>query len=129
MFKNSKEALNSMKALFEKRMNAKLKRVEKAIVAFENFYTTIKENVKTATFSEGIKFRDSLIEFEFEDTRFPGKFFKFVCDLDGDRDAIHTEIHEFVNDCMIWNFCGKSDVKADPIATVNDMVESISAKE
>ena len=129
MLKESKQALNFMKEIFERRMNAKVKRVEKAIVAFENFYTTIKDNVKTATFSEGIQFRDRLIEFEFKDTRFPGKFFKFVCDLDGDRDVIHTEIHEFVNDCMIWNFCGKSDVKADPIATVNDMIETISTKE
>lgn len=125
MFQTSQEALESMKALFVKRMNAKLKKVEKSLKYIENFYTTIKENVKTATLQE-ITYDNMLISFEFTDTRYKGKIFKFTVDLDHDRETIHSEVFVYTEDKVkIWLYCGKLDQHIDPQANLDVVLKSI----
>lgn len=125
MFQISQEALESMKALFVKRMNAKLKKVEKSLKYLENFYTTVKETVKTATLQE-ITYDDTLISFEFTDTRYEGKIFKFTVNLDGDRETIHSEVFVYTEDKIkIWLYCGKLDQHIDPQTNLDVVFKSI----
>lgn len=129
MFQISQEALEAMKALFTKRMNAKLKKVEKSIQYLENFYTTIKETVKTATLNE-ITFDETLISFEFTDTRYEGKNFRFTVDLDGDRETIHAEVFVYnVDGIKTWIYCGKLDQHIDPMTNLDVVLKSNTLKE
>lgn len=108
-----------------KRMKAKLKKVDKSIKYIENFYTTIKETVKTATMNE-ITFDEPLISFEYTDRRYEGKIFKFTVNLDGDRDTIHAEVFVYNEDGIkIWLYCGKLDQHIDPKANLDVVLKSI----
>ena len=125
MFQTSQKALESMKDLLMKRMNSKLKKVEKSLKYIENFYTTVKETVKTATLQE-ITFDETLISFQFTDTRYKGKIFKFTVNLDGDPETIHSEVFVYTEDGVeIWVYCGKLDQDIDPQTNLDVVLKSI----
>ena len=125
MIQTSQKALESMKDLLMKRMNSKLKKVENSLKYIENFYTTVKETVKTATLQE-ITFDETLISFQFTDTRYKGKIFKFTVNLDGDPETIHSEVFVYTEDGVkIWVYCGKLDQDIDPQTNLDVVLKSI----
>ena len=119
-------AIGAMKALYEKRLNAKLKRVEKAVRKFESFYTAVRGALGTASFGD-IKFGGTVMEFVFTHPDYEGHSFRFATDLDGDRDTIHAEVTEVAEDGeKIWDYCGTIDGKADPVTSVNRIFAAIA---